>query len=312
MKYIDFHCDTITELHDHPSKGTLGRNSLYIDLEKLKKGGCFIQDFALWIDQKKTPDAWQRYRDLLGTFRKEIDTCHQQVCPILCREDIREAEEEGKIGVLLSVEGGEAAGGSVEKLETMYRDGVRLMTLTWNYPNEIGFPNGMEGKDRGITHKGWEIIEAMESLHMIVDTSHLNDEGTREILMTSHVPPVASHSDARAVMPHRRNLPDSLIRLFGDKGGLIGLNFANHFVGPEEVTTLEGIVRHARHIRDVGGIDVLALGSDFDGIEPKLELKDASEMGRLAEALKKGGFKEAEIEKIFWWNGEQYLENVLR
>ena len=97
-------------------------------------------------------------------------------------EDLREAEEEGKIGALLSVEGGEAAGGNVEKLERMYKDGVRLMTLTWNYPNEIGWPNGMEGKDKGITARGWEIVEAMESLHMVVDTSHLNDEGTRDIL----------------------------------------------------------------------------------------------------------------------------------
>ena len=309
MKYIDFHCDTITELHDHPEKGSLLKNSLYVDLEKLKKGGCFIQDFALWVDKKEMPDVWKRYENLLGTFRREMEAWHRLICPIRCREDLREAEEEGKIGALLSVEGGEAAGGSVEKLEGMYKDGVRLMTLTWNYPNEIGFPNGMEG---GITKKGREMVEAMESLHMIVDTSHLNDEGTREILMTCHVAPMASHSDARAVTGHRRNLPDDLIRLFGEKGGLIGLNFANHFTGAEDVTTLDSIVRHARHIRDVGGIDVLALGSDFDGIEPKLELKDASEMGRLAEALKKGGFKEEEIEKIFWWNGERYLEDVLR
>lgn len=312
MKYIDFHCDTITELHDHGEKGTLMENSLYIDLKKLKRGGCFIQDFALWVDRKKTPDVWRRYEDLLSTFRRELETWHHFLCPIRCREDLREAEEEGKIGALLSVEGGEAAGGSVEKLERMYKDGVRLMTLTWNYPNEIGFPNGMEGKDRGITKRGWEIIKAMEAMHMIVNTSHLNDEGTREILITCKVPPMASHSDARAVTAHRRNLPDDLIRLFGDKGGLIGLNFANHFTGTEEVTTLANIVRHARHIRDIGGIDVLALGSDFDGIEPKLELKDVSEMGRLAEALQKGGFKEEEIEKIFWWNGERYLEDVLR
>lgn len=309
MKYIDFHCDTITELHDHPEKGSLLKNSLYVDLEKLKKGGCFIQDFALWVDKKEMPDVWKRYENLLGTFRREMEAWHRLICPIRCQEDLREAEEEGKIGALLSVEGGEAAGGSVEKLERMYKDGVRLMTLTWNYPNEIGFPNGMEG---GITKKGREMVEAMENLHMIVDTSHLNDEGTREILMTCHVAPMASHSDARAVTGHRRNLPDDLIRLFGEKGGLIGLNFANHFTGAEDVTTLDSIVRHARHIRDVGGIDVLALGSDFDGIEPKLELKDASEMGRLAEALKKGGFKEEEIEKIFWWNGERYLEDVLR
>ena len=90
------------------------------------------------------------------------------------------------------------------------------------------------------------------------------------------------------------------------------MNFANHFTGTGEVTTLENLVRHARHIRDAGGIDVLVLGSDFDGIEPKLELKDASDMGRLAEALKKGGFREREIEKIFWWNGLRYLEDVLR
>ena len=122
---------------------------------------------------------------------------------------------------------------------------------------------------------------------------------------------MASHSDARAVTAHQRNLPDDLIRLFGEKGGLIGLNFANHFTGNSEETKLENIVRHARHIRNVGGIDVLALGSDFDGIEPKLELKDASEMGRLADALKAGGFHEGEVEKIFWQNGEQYLKDIL-
>lgn len=311
MKYIDFHCDTITEIHDHPGKGNLLENSLYIDLRKLKKGGCFIQDFALWVDREKTTDVWGRYEALLSTWKKESALHKDLLQPILGRGDIREAERDGKIGALLSIEGGEVVGGSVEKLRQVYKDGVRLMTLTWNYPNEIGWPNGMEGKDKGITDKGWEIVEAMESLHMVVDTSHLNDEGTRGILLRCRRAPVASHSDARAVTVHRRNLPDDLIRLFGDKGGLIGLNFANHFTGTSEETKLENIVRHARHIRDVGGIEVLALGSDFDGIEPKLELKDASEMGRLAHALLQGGFHEEEVEKIFWQNGERYLGDIL-
>ena len=95
MKYIDFHCDTITELHDHPEKGSLLKNSLYVDLEKLKKGGCFIQDFALWVDKKETPDVWKRYEDLLGTFRREMETWHRLICPIRCREDLREAEPLG-------------------------------------------------------------------------------------------------------------------------------------------------------------------------------------------------------------------------
>ena len=311
MRYIDFHCDTITELHDHPAAGTLRESSLYIDIHKLRKGGCFIQDFALWVDSGVSKDPWARYEELLSTFRKEMAENRCLITPILNREDIRDAEADGKIGALLSIEGGEVVGGSIEKLHQVYKDGVRLMTLTWNYPNEIAFPNGMEGEDKGITKAGWEIIEEMEHLHMIVDTSHLNDRGTKEILEKCHVPPVASHSDARAVTFHQRNLPDDLIRLFGEKGGLIGLNFANHFTGFEEITKLENIVRHAIHIRDVGGIDILALGSDFDGIEPKLELKDTSEMGRLAEALRNGGFTEREVEKVFWRNSLRYMGEVL-
>ena len=97
MKYIDFHCDTITELHDHPEKGSLLKNSLYVDLEKLKKGGCFIQDFALWVDKKETPDVWKRYEDLLGTFRREMETWHRLICPIRCREDLREADARNPI-----------------------------------------------------------------------------------------------------------------------------------------------------------------------------------------------------------------------
>lgn len=311
MKYIDFHCDTITEIHDHPEKGNLLENSLYIDLKKLKRGGCFIQDFALWVDREKTTDVWGRYEALLAIWKKESALHKDRLQPIHSRGDIREAEEDGKIGALLSIEGGEVVGGSVEKLRQVYQDGIRLMTLTWNYPNEIGWPNGMEGQDRGITPKGWEIIEAMESLHMVVDTSHLNDEGTKEILLRCRRPPMASHSDARAVTAHQRNLPDDLIRLFGEKGGLIGLNFANHFTGTTEVTKLENIVRHALYIRNLAGIETLALGSDFDGIEPKLELKDASETDRLADALLKGGFHEEEVEKIFWQNGERYLGDIL-
>lgn len=311
MRYIDFHCDTITELHDHPEAGSLRENSLYIDINKLKKGGCFIQDFALWVDSGVSKDPWGRYEELLVTFRKEMAENRCSITPILNRDDIRDAEADGKIEALLSIEGGEVVGGSIEKLHQVYKDGVRLMTLTWNYPNEIAFPNGTEGEDKGITKRGWEIIEEMEHLHMIVDTSHLNDIGTRQILEKCHVPPVASHSDARAVTCHQRNLPDDLIRLYGEKGGLIGLNFANHFTGFEEITTLENIVRHAVHIRDAGGIDVLAIGSDFDGIEPKLELKDASEMGRLAEALQNGGFTEGEVEKVFWRNSLRYIGEVL-
>lgn len=310
MRYIDLHCDTITELALHPERGTLAKNDLNIDISKLQKGGCLVQDFAIWYDQQNPEDPWSYYKKLLSVFQREIkanDILH----PVKTGTDIDTCRKEGKIGAMLSIEGGEVIGGSLEKLKEVYDDGVRLITLTWNYANELAFPNGEEGPDKGITDRGWEVIESMNHYGMIVDTSHLNDIGTEQILKSHALPPVASHSDARAVTGHRRNLTDSLIRLFAEKGGLIGLNFSNHFTGDSEITKVENIVRHAIHIREIGGEDVLALGTDFDGIQPTLEIEDASQMDKLVQGLKQGGFSDDQVEKVFYRNAERYLREYM-
>ena len=310
MKYIDLHCDTITELALHPERGNLAKNNCEIDISKLQKGQCFIQDFAIWYDQKNEEAPWDYFQKLLAVYQREI-AANDCMHPILKASDIDLCEKNEKIGAMLSIEGGEVIGGSLEKLQEAYDAGVRLMTLTWNYANELAFPNGMEGPDKGITPVGWEVIEAMNRMGMIVDTSHLNDVGTEEILKSHALPPVASHSDARAITGHQRNLTDPLIRLFADKGGLIGLNFSNHFTGDSEITKVENIVRHAQHIRDIGGDDVLAIGTDFDGIQPTLEIEDASQMDKLAVGLSKRGFTDDEIEKIFYLNAKWYLMEYL-
>lgn len=310
MNYIDLHCDTITELALRPERGNLAKNNCEIDISKLQKGNCFIQDFAIWYDQKNEEAPWDYFQKLLAVYQREI-AANDCMHPILKASDIDLCEKEGKIGAMLSIEGGEVIGGSLEKLQEAYDAGVRLMTLTWNYANELAFPNGMEGPDKGITPVGWEVIEAMNRMGMIIDTSHLNDVGTEEILKSHALPPVASHSDARAITGHQRNLTDPLIRLFADKGGLIGLNFSNHFTGDSEITKVENIVRHAQHIRDIGGDDVLAIGTDFDGIQPTLEIEDASQMDKLALGLSKGGFTDDEIEKIFYLNAKWYLMEYL-
>ncbi len=310
MKYIDLHCDTMTELALRPERGTLASNNCEIDISKLKKGECFIQDFAIWYDQGSGEDPWGYYQKILVTYKKEI-AANDCMMPILSASDIDACEKAGKIGSLLSIEGGDVIEGSLEKLQAVYADGVRLITLTWNYANELAYPNGTEGPDKGITPVGWDIVDAMNDMGVIVDTSHLNDVGTYELLERAKKPPLASHSCARALKEHKRNLTDDLIRLFGEKGGLIGLNFSNHFLGDTEISMVKDMVRHAKHIRDIGGEDVLALGSDFDGIQPTLEIEDASEMGKLADALLAGGFTEAQVEKMFYRNATRYLgENL--
>lgn len=329
MKYIDLHCDTISELANFPEKGDLGKSTLEIDLEKLRKGGSLLQDFALFVNMETCGDPWERYQVLLGEYRKQMAKYGDAFCQIRSAKDLEKCGKDGKIGAMLSIEEGGVLKGSLDHLRKVYEDGVRLITLTWNYPNEIGWPNKMEGPDKGLTERGWEIVEEMGRLHMIVDTSHLNDTGTRELLLHAKRPPVASHSDARAVTEHPRNLPDDLIRLYGERGGLIGLNFSNHFLGspfvtsfpeqpdldftkgPRQVSMISDMVRHGLYIIEKGGEDVLAIGTDFDGVEPALQVKDASEMPRLAEAFRKAGLTEAQVEKIFYRNAMRYLKEML-
>ena len=143
----------------------------------------------------------------------------------------------------------------------------------------------------------------MNELGIIVDVSHLSDAGFYDVCRYSDRPFVASHSNARSVCGVARNLSDDMIRKLSDKGGVTGLNYCSAFIEDhnEEYTTIDKMVEHIRHIVDVGGIDCVGLGSDFDGIGNKLEIKDASGLPLLYEALKKY-YSEDEIEKIFYKN----------
>lgn len=197
-----------------------------------------------------------------------------------------------------------------------------MMTLTWNFPNEIGFPNihmpenggepdfTVPETERGLTEFGFDLIEEMQRIGMIVDVSHLSDAGFYDVASHAKKPFVASHSDARSVCRAVRNLTDDMIRTLAEKGGVTGLNYCADFLsdgvpGISNEGTLEAIVRHAKHIVNVGGEDCLGLGSDFDGIPTHAELTGADKLPLLDRALSKAGFTQRQREKIF-------SENVLR
>ena len=153
------------------------------------------------------------------TFLANIKKYGDKVRQVRTLADLEACRRDRIIGALLSVEEGGVFGGDLQKLKKAFtEDGVRLVTLTWNYENELAFPNGTEGKDKGLKARGWEFVEWMQANGMIVDTSHLNDQGTRELLERAEKPVMASHSNARAVFSHPRNLPDDLLRAFGEKG----------------------------------------------------------------------------------------------
>lgn len=307
---IDLHCDTIMQLLDHPDSGDLYRNTWKIDIEKLQKAHSKVQDFALFVNLGKTNDPYGRYEEMRNLCTTQIHLYGEHIQHVLSYQDVEYVYESGKIGALMSIEEGGVLGGDLDKLKQAYKDGVRLITLTWNYPNGLGEPHCGE-QHKKLTPKGIEFVEAMQDLGIIVDCSHLNDAGTEQLGDILDAPFVASHSNAREVTAHTRNLPDNLIKLIANKGGVIGLNFAQSFLGTSPVSRIEDIVKHGLYLINKGGEDVVALGTDFDGIKPNTEIKDASEMYRLYDAFKEAGLSVEQCEKLFWKNADRLLKEIL-
>ena len=307
---IDLHCDTIMQLLDHPDSGDLYRNTWKIDIEKLQKAHSKVQDFALFINLGETNDPYGRYEELRNLCTTQIHLYGEHIQHVLSYQDVKSVYESGKIGALMSIEEGGVLGGDLDKLKQAYQDGVRLITLTWNYPNGLGEPHCGE-QHKKLTPKGIEFVEVMQDLGIIVDCSHLNDAGTEQLGDILDVPFVASHSNAREITAHTRNLPDNLIKLIANKGGVIGLNFAQSFLGTSPVSRIEDIVKHGLYLINKGGEDVVALGTDFDGIKPNTEIKDTSEMYRLYDAFKEAGLSVEQCEKLFWKNADRLLKEIL-
>ena len=307
---IDLHCDTIMQLLDHPDSGDLYRNTWKIDIEKLQKAHSKVQDFALFINLGETNDPYGRYEEMRNLCTTQIYLYGEHIQHVLSYQDVESVYESGKIGALMSIEEGGVLGGDLDKLKQAYQDGVRLITLTWNYPNGLGEPHCGE-QHKKLTPKGIEFVEVMQDLGIIVDCSHLNDAGTEQLGDILDVPFVASHSNAREVTAHTRNLPDNLIKLIANKGGVIGLNFAQSFLGTSPVSRIEDIVKHGLYLINKGGEDVVALGTDFDGIKPNTEIKDASEMYCLYDAFKEAGLSVEQCEKLFWKNADRLLKEIL-
>ena len=305
------HCDTITALYK--SNGDLLHNDLHNDLKKMKDGECMLQNFAIFTDISSEDSSFTK--NSIEYYYKQLDKNKDLIRPVYTYEDILNNDRNGLISSLLTLEEGSVIDGDLSNLDWYYKQGVRMITLTWNYPNGIGHPNFIyddsEYKDRlhqinekdGLTDFGIEYVRRMNELGIIVDVSHLSDKGFYDVLEYTNRPFVASHSNARSLCNVGRNLSDDMIRKLSDRGGVTGLNFCSAFIkdNNERYTSIEGMVEHIRYIVNVGGIDCIGLGSDFDGIHNKLEIKNASGLPRLYEALRKY-FSEEDIEKIFYKN----------
>ncbi|NCB29834.1 MAG: membrane dipeptidase [Clostridia bacterium] len=279
---VDLHCDTITcVVALSGGKDRLAKSGGHIDLPRLRAGGALMQAFAIFAPAEPLPEL----RPLGDTpeaiveaacrwYKKELAENEGEIAPVRVFGDLEKNRAQGKISALLTLEDG-AVVKTPADLDALYEKGVRMIALTWNFANSLGFPNAIdEDRGKGLTELGRVAVGRMEELGMVVDVSHLSDGGFADVAALAKKPFVASHSNARALCDHPRNLTDGMLHTLADKGGATGLNFYNLFVGDAKETTIASILRHALHIRKVAGMEALCLGSDFDGISCELEFRD--------------------------------------
>ncbi|WP_270647864.1 dipeptidase [Paeniclostridium hominis] len=313
MKFIDLHCDTIDKLISIKEDDKLKINSHSVDIEKLIKGNCLAQTFALYVDIESCKKPYKHCMNMANKFHKEVNLNDDLISLATNYKEIIDNEKRGEISALLSIEEGAVLEGDIENLNKFYNLGVRMMTLTWNHENEIGYPHiRSEYSSKGLKDFGIEVVNKMNELGMIVDVSHLSDAGFYDVAKISKTPFIATHSNARKITNHSRNLTDDMIKTLANLGGVTGINFCSAFIGDTPKTMIKDMVNHIKHIRNIGGIDVIALGSDFDGIGCEVEIKDASEMGKLAMQLEREGFKTEEIEKVFYKNALRVIKDVMK
>lgn len=330
MKVVDMHCDTISKLYYKKQAGkdfSILKNNCHLDLERMKKGDYCLQNFALFTDLNKQEHSFEYCMKLVDLFYTELEKYKEMIGIVTCYEDILGNQKRGKMSAMLTIEEGGVCQGEIAFLRNFYRLGVRMMTLTWNYKNDLGYPNRFREEngeclfepeeEYGLTEKGIWFVKEMEKIGMIIDVSHLSDAGFLDVYKNTTKPTVASHSNARTIASNPRNLTDEMVKMLSERGGVAGINYCADFLydwknKENTLSRVQDMVSHMKHMKQIGGIQCIGLGSDFDGIEGNLELKSPADLPVLEACMKKEGFTESEVEAVFSGNVLRVYKELLQ
>ena len=300
MELFDAHCDTLSRCLA-VGEG-LWENTGHLDLRRTAGFFPYAQIFAIFADEDEVGEAGLRrsFRAQADFFRREMEKHRDKI--VLCRsgEEITAAHRSGRAAALLSVEGGELLDCDPAKLEEAWRIGVRAVNLTWNHANALSGSH-CDRPEQGLTRRGSAFVRRMEELGMLVDVSHLSDPGFWDVVEQTAGPILASHSNARAVFFHTRNLTDRQITAIIDRKGVIGLNLFPDFFGVG--ADLDTVIAHLEHMLALGGAETVALGGDWDGVDrlPRgvRDIRDAEE---LRERLLQRNYAESLVRDLFYSN----------
>lgn len=266
-RMIDLHCDALSKLQLNRELQFSDDERLDVNVKRMIQGGVGVQCFAIYLSEKLGKPQMGHILDQLDLYTSEIVA--QGIMPIRTAQELEEAESQGRLGGLLSIEGADGLEGNLHYVKVCYERGVRLLGLTWNYANWAA-DGILEPRGGGLTPAGRELVRLCQRLGILLDVSHLSVKGFWELASMAEAagtPLIASHSNAYTVCPHSRNLLDDQIRALISLDGRIGITFVPWFVKQTKNVERMDILPHLDHVCALGGEKHIMFGSDFDGIE---------------------------------------------
>jgi membrane dipeptidase len=308
---VDSHNDFIWQVYKRGVDFERDNSSTQSDLPKFVEGGVDVQVFAIWIPTKKVRQSYTFTISQIDRLKSIEENSIDEFEFADSFKEMKRILEEKKICGLIGIEGGTAINTDLNKINEFYKLGVRYIGLTWNNSNNIAVSardESRKGKEGGLTEFGFEVVKRMDEVGMLIDVSHLGVGAFWDVIETTNKPIIASHSNCYSIHPHYRNLTDEQIKAIADDEGVIMVNFNDGFLGG---STVDKIIEHIDHIKELVGVDYIGIGSDFDGgIKAPVNLSDATQYPVLTLALVENGYSEEDIRKILGLNFIRVFKQV--
>ena len=308
---FDLHCDTASILtgRNFKGEGKLSKNDGHIDLERAGKLPGYAQCFACFTTDFKNLPANVRVEDVfeqqLAVMLREFAENHHCIRQAFSAEDVEKNRKVGLMSGILTIEGPVGFGCQPEMLDDLYRIGFRITSLGWNEKNAL---TGSHVTGGGLTDHGREFVKEAQRLGMLIDVSHISDEGFWDLIDITQAPILATHSNSRAIWNSSRNLTDEMFLEICRTGGVAGFNQYAEFVG--ENPDLNAACDHILHFLELDPEGKhIALGGDLDGCDILVDgFRDVSDYPKLADKLLQRGVGKDIVSDIFWNNGLRMLE----
>ena len=311
---FDLHCDTaFAQLgKDLNSAGSFAENSGHIDLNRAEKLAGYAQCFACFTTS--IPELMNDLSPIvvfereLATIQREIDKNSGRIAIAYSPAEIRENQEKGMMSAILTLEGTAGIDYNPELLEDLHMIGFRIASLGWNEKNPLTGSNVTGG---GLTDQGRAFVKEAQRLGILIDVSHISDEGFWDIMKITGAPIVATHSNSRALCGHSRNLTDDMFKAICETGGMAGYNMCDEFTG--ENPTLDTVCDHIFHFLELDPSGKhIALGGDLDGVDKMPEgFEGVQSWPKLAARLMERGLDEQTVRNIFWNNALGVMERAV-